>query len=111
MAMIHLVLSRTIAPIWMANATKYGHLDVNNAGVGSAGKILCASDDEPNDVYQEHIAELVLAFMNTIFAGDKDAEARLNDASWMKVDVELQNDMNGHTAPYKAGCTQTSVSV
>jgi len=85
-------------PIWMANATKYG-------------SIVCASDDEPNDVYQEHIAELVLAFMNTIFEGDKDAEARLNDASWMKVDVELQNDMNGHTAPYKAGCTQTSVSV
>jgi len=85
-------------PIWMANATKYG-------------SIVCASDDEPNDVYQEHIAELVLAFMNTIFESDKDAEARLNDASWMKVDVELQHDMNGHTAPYKAGCTQKSVSV
>jgi len=98
-------------PIWMANATNYGHLDVNNGGVGSAGSIVCASDDEPNDVYQEHIAELVLAFMNTIFESDKDAEARLNDASWMKVDVELQHDMNGHTAPYKAGCTQKSVSV
>jgi len=98
-------------PIWMANATKYGHLDVNNDGVGKMGTVLCAGDDEPNDVYQEHVAELVSVFLKTIFESDKDAELKLTDASWMKVDVELQHDMNGHTAPYKAGCSQSSVSV
>jgi len=98
-------------PIWMANATKYGHLDVNNKGIGKMGTILCAGDDEPNDIYQEHIAELVKAFMDTIFKGDASAESKLTDASWMKVDVELQHDANGHSAPYQPGCTQKSVSV
>merc|ERR1712232_1227669 len=90
---------------------KYGHLDVNNGGVGKMGSIMCASDDEPNDVYQAHIAELVDSFLKTIFDEDSVSEAKLNDASWMKVDVELQNDYNGHSAPFKAGCTQKSVSV
>jgi hypothetical protein len=98
-------------PIWMANATKYGHLDVNNGGVGKMGSVMCAADNEPNDVYQEHIAELVDNFLKTIFDGDASAEAKLNDASWMKVDVELQKDYNGHSAPFKGGCTQKSVSV
>jgi len=98
-------------PIWMANATKYGHLDVNNAGVGKMGSIMCAGDDEPNDVYQAHIAELVDTFLKTIFDGDSASEAKMNDPSWMKVDAELQKDYNGHTAPFKPGCTQKSVSV
>lgn len=98
-------------PIWMANATKYGHLDVNNAGVGKMGSIMCAGDDEPNDVYQAHIAELVDVFLKTIFDGDSASEAKLSDASWMKVDAELQKDYNGHSAPFKPGCTQKSVSV
>merc|ERR1719428_259148 len=83
-------------PIWMANATKYGHLDVNNGGVGKIGSIMCAADDEPNDIYQAHIADLVDSFLKTIFDGDSAEEAKLNDASWMKVDVELQKDYNGH---------------
>jgi len=99
-------------PIWMANATKYGHLDVNNDGTGKMGSVICPSDNEPNDVYQEHIAELTMNFLKTIFDGDADAEAKLNDASTMKVDVEVQKDYNGHAAPFKAGCTQTkAVSV
>lgn len=98
-------------PIWMANATKYGHLDVNNKGVGKMGSILCAGDDEPNDIYQEHIAELVSAFMDTIFKADTASQARLTDASWMKVDVELQHDLNGHQAPFKPTCILNSVSV
>merc|ERR1719399_2685966 len=50
-------------PIWMVNATKYGHLDVNNAG-----------DDEPNDIYQAHIADLVDSFLGMVLKGDSDAE-------------------------------------
>jgi len=98
-------------PIWMANATKYGHLDVNNAGTAKMGSMVCAADKLDNAPYQEHIAELVEAFTNTIFKADAAAESRLNDASWMKVDVELQHDMNGHSAPFNAGCTLKSVLV
>jgi len=99
-------------PIWMANATKYGHLDVNNDGTGKMGSVICPSDDEPNDVYHQHISELVENFLKTIFDGDSEAESKLNDATWMKVDVELQKDYNGHSAPFTAGCTQKqSVSV
>jgi alpha-1,4-digalacturonate transport system substrate-binding protein len=34
-------------PIWMVNATKYGHLGVNDAGVSKVGGVLCADSDEP----------------------------------------------------------------
>merc|ERR1712226_156350 len=98
-------------PIWMVNATKYGHLDVNNAGVGKMGSVLCAGDDEPNDVYQAHIADLVDSFLGMVLKGDSDAEKKLNDVSSMKVDAEAQRDYNGHTAPFKAGCTKSSVLV
>jgi len=98
-------------PIWMVNATKYGHLDVNNAGVGKMGSVLCAGDDEPNDVYQAHIADLVDAFLGMVLNGDADAEKKLNDVSSMKVDAEAQNDYNGHATPFKSGCTKSSVLV
>jgi len=98
-------------PIWMVNATKYGHLDVNNAGVGKMGSVLCAGDDEPNDVYQAHIADLVDSFLGMVLKGDADAEKRLNDVSSMKVDAEAQKDYNGHAAPFKSGCTKTNVLV
>merc|ERR1719174_2772194 len=98
-------------PIWMANATKYGHLDVNNDGVGKLGGVLCATDDEPNDVYQAHIADLVEAFLSMIFKGDATAEEKLNDATSMAVDAEVVKDYNGHSAPFKPGCTQKAVVV
>jgi hypothetical protein len=98
-------------PIWMVNATKYGHLDVNDAGVASLGGVLCASDDEPNDVYQEHIATMVDSFLSMIFKGDADAEKTLNDAASMKVDAEIMKDYNGHSAPFSAGCSTVAVTV
>merc|ERR1712024_399231 len=77
-----------------------GHLDVNNGGVGKVGGIICPTDDEPKDVYQEHIASLVDAFLSVVFEGDASAETMLNDVSTMKVDAEAQNDYNGHSAPF-----------
>jgi hypothetical protein len=100
-------------PIWLANATKYGHLDVNDADVTSIGGLVCAAQKTEDDgIYHDHIAELVQRFMATIFDGDSDAEAKLNDASSMAVAVELLKDYNGHNAPFKAGCTlKSEVSV
>jgi len=92
-------------PIWMVNATKYGHLDVNNGGVGKIGGVICPTDDEPKDVYQEHIASLVDAFLSVVFKGDASAETLLNDVSTMKIDAEAQKDYNGHSAPFSPGCT------
>merc|ERR1739848_875188 len=94
-------------PIWMANATKYGHLDVNDAGVGKMGSIMCAGDDEPKPLYREHVAGLVDAFVSVVFKGSATAESLLNDVSTMKVDAEAQKDYNGHSAPFTAGCTHT----
>merc|ERR1719456_171824 len=54
-------------PIWMVNATKYAHLDVMNTGIGKMGTVVCAADDEPRPVYQEHIANLTSFFLKTIF--------------------------------------------
>jgi len=92
-------------PIWMVNATKYGHLDVNDAGVEKMGGVICPTDNEPNDVYHEHVADLVDAFLKTVFQGDEAAEAKLNDVSSMRVAAEAQKDYNGHSAPFAAGCT------
>ena len=98
-------------PIWMVNATKYGHLDVNDDGVGKLGGVVCATDNEPNDVYHEHIAGLVDSFFSMIFKGDGSAEEKLNDISSMKVDAEAQKDYNGHSAPFTPGCVKRSVVV
>jgi len=98
-------------PIWMVNATKYGHLDVNDDGVGKLGGVLCATDDEPNDVYQAHIADLVESFLGMIFKGDASAEEKLNDATSMAVDAEVVKDYNGHSAPFSPGCTLKSTFV
>lgn len=94
-------------PIWMVNATKYGHLDVNNAGASAAGGLICPTDDEPKDVYHEHVAGLVDAFVSVLFKGDATSETLLKDVSTMKLDAEAQNDYNGHSAPFTAGCTHT----
>jgi len=94
-------------PIWMVNATKYGHLDVNNEGVEKAGGLMCKTDNEPKDIYHEHVAGLVDAFVSVVFKGSETAESLLNDVSTMKVDAEAQKDYNGHSAPFTAGCTHT----
>jgi len=86
---------------------------VNDADVTSIGGVACASQNTEDDgIYHDHIADLVQHFIATIFDGDADAEAQLNDASSMQVAVELLKDYNGHSAPFKAGCTlKSSVSV
>merc|ERR1719428_932408 len=89
-------------PIWMVNATKYGHLDVNDDSVEKMGGIICATDSEPNDVYRAHIAEQVDAFLSVVFDGDAAAEKKLSDISSMGVDAEAQKDYNGHSAPFTA---------
>jgi len=96
-------------PIWMANATKYGHLGVNDAGVAKLGGVLCADSDEPKDLYHDHVADLTDAFLSMIFKGDSTAEQRLTDASTMKVDAETVKAYNGHSAPFKPGCTLSTV--
>lgn len=98
-------------PIWMVNASKYGHLDVNDDNVEKLGGVLCATDDEPNDVYHAHIADLVDSFLAMIFKGDATAEDKLSDATSMAVDAEVMKDYNGHTAPFAPGCTQKSTFV
>jgi hypothetical protein len=92
-------------PIWMVNATKYGHLDVNNDGVQALGGVICATDNEPNDVYRDHVSSLVDSFLSMVFKGDASAEQVLNDAASMKVDAEAIKDYNGHSAPFSAGCS------
>jgi hypothetical protein len=95
-------------PIWMVNATKYGHLDVNDPGAADMGGIICATDNEPKDSYRVHVANMVDAFVSMVFNGDATAESKLNDASTMGVDAEVQNDYNGHSAPFVAGCSHSS---
>jgi len=93
-------------PIWMVNATKYGHVDVGDEGSQSSGGI-CPTDDEPKDIYHEHVATLVDAFLSLVFRGNTSAEALLNEVSTMKVEAEAQKDYNGHSAPFSPGCTHS----
>eukprot|EP01065_Artemidia_motanka_P028177 TRINITY_DN33426_c0_g1_i1.p1 TRINITY_DN33426_c0_g1~~TRINITY_DN33426_c0_g1_i1.p1 ORF type:complete len:314 (+),score=122.47 TRINITY_DN33426_c0_g1_i1:65-1006(+) len=92
-------------PVWEANATGYGHLDVNDAGISGMGGLLCATDKLPKDVYHRQVAGLVSAFLRMVFAGDAAAEQVLVSAGGMPVDTLAQHDYNGHKAPFAGSCT------
>jgi len=96
-------------PIWMVNATKYGHLGVNDASVSGMGGVVCADSDEPKDVYQSQIADLVDDFFSMIFKGDATAEARIIDVSTKRVDSEVVKNYNGHSAPFEGGCSLSTL--
>eukprot|EP00660_Eupelagonema_oceanica_P014871 gene14871-25090_t len=91
-------------PIWEANATGYGHVDVNDEGVEKSGSIICASDKLPKDPYHAQIAGLTGAFLDMVFAGNATAESTLLDAGAMPVDTIVQHDYNGHAPPFAGRC-------
>jgi len=97
-------------PIWMANATKYGHLDLNGNQTGKMGRIICASDNEPKPLYHSQVAGLTHAFLSMVFKGDTASEQVLKDAAEMPADTIAQNDYNGHKAPFSAGCTHSATT-
>lgn len=92
-------------PIWMVNATKYGHRDPLDKAISKVGTIMCAADSEPRPLYHSQVAGLISAFMSMIFKGDMSSEQVLVDASAMPADSTAQHDYNGHTAPFSAGCS------
>eukprot|EP01062_Namystynia_karyoxenos_P038297 TRINITY_DN2778_c0_g1_i3.p2 TRINITY_DN2778_c0_g1~~TRINITY_DN2778_c0_g1_i3.p2 ORF type:complete len:307 (+),score=113.29 TRINITY_DN2778_c0_g1_i3:81-1001(+) len=92
-------------PVWEANATGYGHLDLNDPPVSTLGGIMCASDKLPKEPYHLQVAGLVHAFLQMVFAGDAAQESVLLQAGSMPVHTLAQHDYNGHKAPFRAGCT------
>jgi len=98
-------------PIWMANATQYGHMDLNDPSVSGIGGVICASDKEPKEPYHLQVAGLTSAFLSMVFKGDMSAEDVLTSASKMPVSTEVQHDYNGHSAPFAAGCSHLPSSL
>jgi len=92
-------------PVWEVNATGYGHLDVNDDGVGKMGGAVCATDDLPKAPYQAQVAGLTTSFLSMVFGGDAASEQVLTDAGSMPVDSVANHAYNGHAAPFAAQCT------
>lgn len=95
-------------PIWMANATKYGHLDLNTNATSKIGGIICPTDDEPKPLYRSQVAGLTSSFLSMVFNGDTSAEQVLTNSAAMPVDSVTQHDYNNHKAPFSAGCSHSS---
>lgn len=92
-------------PIWMANATGYGHLDACDDGINAIAGVICAADKLPKPAYHAEVAGLVSSFLSLVFGGDAGAERALLDAAAMPVDTVALHDYNGHAAPFAARCT------
>jgi len=96
-------------PIWMINATDYGHLGVNDPGTAKMGDTLCADSSADKSVYHEHVADMVDAFVSLVFKGNSAGEEKMTDTASMKVAAEVVKDYNGHSAPFAPGCKATTI--
>merc|ERR1712232_1489821 len=96
-------------PIWMVNATGYGHLGVNDPGTAKMGDVLCADSTADKGIYHQHVADMVDAFVSLVFKGNAASEVKLTDATSMKVAAQSVKDYNGHSAPFTPGCQHSTI--
>merc|ERR1712159_946221 len=100
-------------PIWNVNATKYGHVDCLNSGVGAIGGLMCPSKPFANKKkYREMLASATTTFLGAVLDGKTDDLALLEDASQFGVEVEVKQDLKGLShSDIKPGCTNDAVIV
>jgi len=96
-------------PVWNVNATKYGHVDCLNSGVGLIGGVMCPTNPLTNKKkYRKMLASSITTFLGAMFDGRTDDLALLEDASQFGVEVVVRQDLKGLAhSDVKAGCTNT----
>jgi len=100
-------------PIWNINATKYGHVDCLNSGVGLIGGVMCPTKPFTNKgKYREMLADSITTFLGAVLDGHTDDLSKLEDASQFGIEVVVRQDLKGLAhSDVKAGCTNTGVVV
>jgi len=100
-------------PVWNVNATKYGHVDCLNSGVGLIGSLACPTKPFTNKAhYRKMLATSVTTFLGAVLDGKTDDLAMLEDASKFGVEVVVRQDLKGLAhSDVKAGCTNTGIIV
>ena len=103
-------------PIWNVNATKYGHVDCLNSGVGAIGGIMCPTKPLTNKgKYRKMLAKSITTFLGAVLDGKTDDLALLEDAkssTLSDVEVVVRNDLKGLAhSDVKPGCVNTGVIV
>ncbi|KAJ9452324.1 Chlorophyllase-2 [Diplonema papillatum] len=90
-------------PIWLVNATAYGHLDACDRDVEVIGRTVCAHDDAPKGPYKDEIAGLVVSFVEVI-KGNATFEPYLTNTTRMPVHTLATYTHNGNQPPFTRGC-------
>jgi hypothetical protein len=100
-------------PVWNVNATKYGHVDCLNSGVGLIGGVMCPTKPLTNKKnYRKMLASSITTFLGAMFDGRTDDLALLEDASQFGVEVVVRQDLKGIAhSDVKAGCTNTNTGI
>lgn len=100
-------------PVWNVNATKYGHVDCLNSGVGLIGGAACPTKPLTNKKkYRKMLAKSITSFLGAVFDGRTDDLDLLEDASQFDVEVVVRQDLKGIAhSDVKAGCTNTGIIV
>jgi hypothetical protein len=100
-------------PVWNVNATKYGHVDCLNSGVGLLGGVMCPTNLFTNKgQYRAMLAKSITTFLGAVLDGKTDDLAILEDASQFAVEVVVRQDLKGLAhSDVKAGCTNTGIIV
>jgi hypothetical protein len=100
-------------PIWNVNATKYGHVDCLNSGIGLIGGVMCPTNPFTNkNNYRKMLAKSITTFLGAVLDGKTDDLALLEDASQFDVEVVVRQDLKGLShSDVKAGCTNTGIIV
>jgi hypothetical protein len=98
-------------PVWNVNATKYGHVDCLNSGVGALGGIMCPTGAFTNKKkYRKMLASSITTFLGAVLDGKTDDLAQLEDASQFGVEVVVRQDLKGMAhGDVKKGCTNTVI--
>jgi hypothetical protein len=100
-------------PVWNVNATKYGHVDCLNSGVGAIGGIVCPTKPFTNKgKYRKMLADSITTFLGAVLDGKTDDLALLEDdsSSIMGVEVVVRNDLKGLAhSDVKPGCVNSVI--
>ena len=88
-------------PVWLLNATKYGHVDMLDGTGAVAGGILCASSGPFSDkaAYRSFLSGTVVSFINLLLDRNLDELPKLEDPKLVSemygVDVVVAHEEPG----------------
>merc|ERR1719223_2117302 len=94
-------------PVWNVNATKYGHVDCLDSGIGAIGGVMCPTKPFTNKgKYRTMLAKSITTFLGAVLDGKTDDLTLLEDASQFGVEVVVRQDLKGLAhSDVKPGCT------